>query len=680
MMFSDKPLEQFMSGNKSRYELHFHGLVQDAVTVEPSHAKQIYQESLIQPTSIYQLPLQLADFTGRQEELECITSVLRRATSGQEFQTPIAIVTGVAGVGKSVLAVQAAYQLQSEFPDAQLYVNLRGSEGQPLDPLDVLAGFLRIWGVEDRSMPQSLSERSQLYHSVIAGKRVLIILDNARDEFQIRPLLPQCSTCAVLMTTRRQIKGLEEATIVKLPVMSEPEARSLLENLIGADAIAAEPDATQQIMAQCNYLPLALRIIGGFLRQFPDWKLADYASKLKHEKQRLAKMQLSDLSVRPSLVLSYQSLDEPSARLFRLLGLLVGVNFTADVAPRLLEVEPIIAQQSFDTLVAWQLVTPVTPGRYRFHDVVRLFVRGQLAQEEPADVRQAARLRLSCWYLEKALIVDLAINPETRRQFVQSLVKDKKDKDKDEWSTERHSLLMALYWFEIERPNILASVEWAHQAEVWDVVVSLAQNLVNFFNTHGYWKDWERTHGLALAASRELGDRDKEAQTLINLGNVYSLASQWEKANQCYQQSLGIFKELSDRPGMAKTLNNLGNVYFQQQQNQNAIDCYQQSLSIFKELGDRNREGQTLANMGIYYARDNQPIPAVRLWQESLTKLHPNLPKFQRVAEWLKSIQGQSVETYSPAQTTQSQRLILYWGSAFILVISLIVSIVLLRG
>lgn len=664
-----------MSENKSRYELHFHGLVQDAVTVEPSQAKQIYQNTLTQPTSSYQLPLQLADFTGRQGELERLTGVLKQAISSPELQAAIALVTGVAGVGKSALAVQVAYELQSDFPDAQLYVNLRGSEGQPLDPLDVLAGFLRVWGVEDQSMPQSLSERSQLYHSVIAGKRVLIILDNARDEFQIRPLLPKCSTCAVLITTRRQINGLEEATIVELPVMSEPEARSLLENLIGAEVIAAEPDATQQIMTQCDYLPLALRITGGFLRQSPHWKLADYASKLEHERQRLAQMHLSDLSVRPSLILSYQSLDEASARLFRLLGLLVGVNFKAEVAPRVLEMESAIAQHSFDTLVAWQLVTPVSPGRYRFHDVVRLFARGQLAQQEPADVRQAARLRLSRWYLETAEMVDLAINPETRRQLVQSVVKGK-----EQAPTERRWLLTALYWFEIERPNILASVEWAHQAEAWDVVVSLAQNLVNFFNTHGYWGDWERTHGLALEASRELGDRDKEAQTLINLGNVYSLAGQWEKANQCYQQSLGIFNELSDRPGMAKTLSNLGNVYFQQQQNQNAIDCYQQSLSMFQELRDRYREGQTLANMGIFSAQNNQPEQAIQLWQDSLTKLHPNLPKFQRVAEWLQSIKGQSVETSSSTQTPQPQRLILYWGGAFILVMSLILSIIMLTG
>jgi tetratricopeptide (TPR) repeat protein len=664
-----------MSENQSRYELHFHGLVQDAVTVEPSQAQQIYQNSLTQPTSSYQLPLQLADFTGRQGELERLTGVLKQAISSPELQAAIALITGVAGVGKSALAVQVAHQLQSEFPDAQLYVNLRGSEGQPLDPLDVLAGLLRVWGIEDQSIPQSLSERSQLYHSVMAGKRVLLILDNARDEFQIRPLLPECSTCAVLITTRRQINGLEEATIVELPVMSEPEARSLLENIIGAEVIAAEPDATQHIITQCDYLPLALRITGGFLRQSPHWKLADYASKLEHERQRLAQMHLSDLSVRPSLVLSYQSLDEASARLFRLLGLLVGVNFKAEVAPRLLEVEPAIAQQAFDTLVAWQLVTPVSQGRYHFHDVVRLFARGQLAQQEPADVRQAARLRLSRWYLETAKVVDLAINPETRRSFVQSVVKGK-----DQAPTERRWLLTALYWFEIERPNILASVEWAHQAEAWDVVVSLAQNLVNFFNTHGYWGDWERTHGLALEASRELGDRDKEAQTLINLGNVYSLEGQWEKANQCYQQSLGIFNELSDRPGMAKTLSNLGNVYFQQQQNQNAIDCYQQSLSMFQELRDRYREGQTLANMGIFSAQNNQPEQAIQLWQDSLTKLHPNLPKFQRVAEWLQSIKGQSLETSSPTQTPQPQRLILYWGGVFILVMSLILSIIMLTG
>ena len=664
-----------MSGNKSRYELHFHGLVQDAVTVEPSQAKRIYQQTLTQPTSIYELPLPLADFIGRQGELEGITRVLRQATSGQKFQAAIALVTGVAGVGKSALAVQAAYQLQPEFPDAQLYVNLRGSEGQPLDALDVLAGFVRVLGVEDRSIPQSLSERSQLYDSLMAGKRVLIILDNARDEFQIRPLLPQCSTCAVLITTRRQINGLEEATIVELPVMSEPEARSLLENFIGAQVMAAEPDATQQILAQCDYLPLAVRITGGFLRQFPNSQLADYASKLEHERQRLAQMHLNDLSMRPSLILSYQSLDEASARLFRLLGLLVGVNFTAEVAVRLLEVESAIAQKSFDTLVAWQLLTPESPGRYRFHDVVRRFARGQLAQQEPADVRQAARLRLSRWYLERAEIFDLAINPETRRQFVQSLVKGK-----EQAPTERHWLLAALYWFEIERPNIVASVEWAHQAEAWDVVVSLAQNLVNFFNTHGYWGDWERTHGLALEASRELGDRDKEAQTLINLGNVYSLASQWEKANQCYQQSLGIFNELSDRPGTAKTLSNLGNVYFQQQQHQNARDCYQQSLSMFQELGDRYREGQTLANMGIFYAQDHQPAQAILLWQDSLTKLHPNLPKFQRVAEWLQSLKGQSVETSSPPQTLGLKRLILYWGGAFFLIISLIVSMIILTG
>lgn len=662
-----------MSGNKARYELHFHGLVQDEVTLEPSYTKQIYQESLTQPTSIYELPLPLPDFTGRQRELEQIIKVLGNTTLAQDAHGSIAIVTGVAGVGKSALALQVADQVKSEFPDAQLYINLRGSEGQPLEPLDVLAGFLRVWGIEEPSIPQSLSERSEVYHSVMADKRVLVILDNARDEFQVRPLLPQCSNCAVLITTRRPMNGLESATVLELPVMSEFEARSLLETFISPESITAEPEAIQKMITQCDSLPLGLRIIGGFLRQFPNWQLADYVTKLEEEGQRLAQMHLSDLSVRPSLVLSYQSLDETSARLFRLLGLLVGVNFTADIAFTLLEVEPIMAQASFDTLVKWQLVTPVSQGRYRFHDLVRLFARGLLAQQEPADVRQAARLRLSRWYLQRAKVVDLAINPETRRQLVQSVIKGK-----DILSTEHHWLLTALYWFEIERANILASVEWAHQAEAWDVVVSLAQTLVNFFNTHSYWRDWERTHGLALTASRELGDRQKEAQTLINLGNVYSLAGQWEKANQCYQQSLGIFQELSDRPGVGKTLNNLANVYFQQQHRQSAIDCYDKSLSIFQELGDRYREGQTLANMGIVYAQENQPAQAIQLWQDSLMKLNPNLPKFQRVTEWLHSIKGENIEISHSHQNLLSQRFRLYGVGVLLVAMSLLLFMIIL--
>ena len=656
-----------MTTDKSRYELHFHGCVPDAVAVDDHKITPIFEHRLTSSDCVYQLPQKLADFTGRQGECDRIIAQLRQAT--------ITVVTGIAGVGKSALAVHVADQLQSDFPDAQLYVNLRGTEGQPVAPSDVLAGFLRVWGVDDQSLPRSLTERAELYRSVIADKRVLIVLDNARDQFQVRPLLPGSGSCGVIITSRRSLSSLEEASILNLEAMSELEARSLLEKRIGVERTQAEPEAIREITNFCDRLPLALRITSGILSQAPELKLADYASKLRYERKRLLQMRFSDVDVRGSLVLSYQGLETLPARLFRLLGLLVGQTFEPDVAIALLESQPTIAYHSFHSLVERQLIEPASGGRYRFHDLVRLFARGQLAQEEPAEVRQASRLRLCRWYLETSGILDLALNPQTRRQLVLGLVKGK---DYNHQASDRHLLLTALNWFELERSHLLASVEWAYQAEDWELIIPLARNLVNFFNTYAYWADWERTNGLALEASRELGNRQGEAETLINLGNVYSLESNWEKASNCYEQSLGIFRELCDRSGIAKTLSNLGNVYFQQSYSQPAIDCYQESLAIFEELKDRYRAGQTLANMGILSAQQQDSHQAIIFWQNSLTKLHPDLPKSKRVLEWLQSIQGQTLTPSPPTRQLQHQGQIWYMVGGFLVLIVLIFSLLML--
>ncbi|HBB36335.1 MAG TPA: hypothetical protein DDZ80_02365 [Cyanobacteria bacterium UBA8803] len=660
-----------MVEDKPRYELHFHGLVQDSVVFDSSKVKQVFQGSWTRSTAVHQLSSDLADFTGRQTELDRLTAYLLQATASRGTGNSVAVVTGMAGVGKSALALHLAHELNPNFPDAQLYVNLRGTEGQPLEPLEVLAGFLRALGVDDPLIPQSLTERSELYRSLLSNKRALVLLDNARDEFQIRPLLPDCATCAVLVTTSRHLPALEEAMILDLPVMTDTEARSLLQKLVGVERTTAEPEATQQILDLCDRLPLAIRITGGILRTSPDWRLAYYASKLAERRQRLIQLRLGDLDVRTSLTLSYQELEALPARLFRLLGLLVGLNFVPGVAAALLESEPVIAEESFQTLVDRQLVELTSEGRYRFHDSVRLFARGQLAQEEPAEARQAARLRISRYYLETTEIWDLALNLETRRQLTLLLVKGK-----DQSFVERNLLLAALNWFEMERPNLLASVEWAHQAEAWTIVISLTRNLVNFFNTHNYWADWERTHWLALEASRELGTRQGEAQTLINLGNVYSLKSHWEKASNCYEQSLGIFSELSDRPGVAKSLSNLGNVYAQQGYWEKAINSYQESLSLFDELKDRYREGQTLANMGIVYAQQNDKDRAILFWQDSLTKLHPDLSKSKRVAEWLQSIKG-NLEVSLQANQIEPQRHVVYLlGGLIVMILALFLLII----
>jgi tetratricopeptide (TPR) repeat protein len=641
-----------MIGDRPRYELHFHSSVQSALMRDYNKITQIFQEkiALFPSEPLYQLPPNLADFIGRQKELERLRLEPVAAAPSGEVGSKICAITGVAGVGKSTLAIHVTHQLKSQFPDAQLYVNLRGAESQPLEPLEVLAGFLRIWGVNNSSMPEDLSERSALYRSLLSGKRVLVVLDNARDEAQIRPLLPDSSTCAVLVTTRRHIDALQGATVLNLTGMTEPEALELLQQLVGVDRIQAELEAAKNIINLCDRLPLAIRICGGTLRNKPQWQLEDYASKLAQERQRLIQLRLSDLDVRTALTPSYQELDVTTARLFRLLGLLPGANFAPSVAAILLESEPATAKESVEYLVNMQLLEPASVGRYRFHDLVRLFARGQLAQEEPAEARQAARLRTGRWYLETSEMMDLALNPETCRQIARVLVENNNQSLR---ATEQDLLLGALNWFETERTNLLTCIEWAYQAQVWEIVTPLARNLVNFFNTYACWSDWERTHLLALEATRKLGDRYREAQTLINLGNVHSLQSNWGKASECYKQSLSLFSELEDPLGMAKTLGNLGNVYSRQDYWGKASESYQQSLDIFRELKDNYGEAQTLTNMGILYIQQSDKENAVVLWQEALSKLPPDLPKSKRVVQWLQSIKGANTDASDQAGVVQ---------------------------
>ncbi|HEY9604387.1 MAG TPA: NB-ARC domain-containing protein [Allocoleopsis sp.] len=627
--------------------------------------------------------MDLTDFTGRQAECDRIMAWLREGAPSEQNAVPISVVTGIAGVGKSALAIHIAHQLQHDFPDAQLYVNLRGTEGQPVAPLDVLAVFLRAWGVDEQSIPDSLTHRAELYRSRLAGKRVLVLLDDAHNEEQVRPLLPNSSTCAVLVTTRRSLADLAESRVLDLTEMAPTDALELLEKQVGQERTQAEPEAAKKIIDLCDRLPLAIRIAGGTLQNKRDWRLEEYALSLAKERRRQEQLHSLNLAVRAALVLNYQELDARAAHLFRLLGLLTGPKFLPSVAVALLESDPVSAEESVTSLVKVKLLEPATDERYRLHDLVRLFAKEQLAQEELAQARQAARLRAGRWYLETSKMMNLALNPQTRRQLAQIL---SKSQAQPLAATEQNLWLGALNWFKLERTNLLACVDWADQAEAWDIVVGLAENLVNFFNTYAARTDWERTHLLALEATRKLAQsseshrdtsRQGEAQTLTNLGNLYSLQNHWEKASDCYEQSLGIFSELEERAGVAKALGNLANVYTQQGQWGKASECYKQSLLIFGELKDFYGEAQTLANMGIFYIKQNHEQKAAVLWREALTKLPSGSPKTKQVAQWLELIRpiAQEIQATSPRPP---QRRISYVIVGVIIIVAIALVVILL--
>jgi tetratricopeptide (TPR) repeat protein len=643
-----------MIEDKLRYELHFYASRQSAVVRNDRQVTQIFQDSLAQLTCnpLHQLPVDLPDFTGRQDERERLIMELaatpQREEVAQEANSSaaaIAAIAGMAGVGKSTLAIHVAHQLKQNFPDAQLYINLRGTESQPLDPMDVLAGFLRAWGIDEELMPDNLTDRSKLYRSVVSAKRVLVVLDNAHDSAQIRPLLPDSSSCAVLVTSRKRLAALGDATTLDLGVMKESEAMELFQRLVGVERTQAQLEAANTLVNLCGRFPLAIRLAGGTLRNHPEWRLEDYVHQLNRERQSLDQLRLSNLDIRASFASSFKQLDEISARLFRLLGLLQAQNFAPAIAAALLEFESVTAEQFISDLVDLQLLEPAREGRYRLHDLVRLFAKEQLAQEEPAEARQAARLRAARWYLEASEVMNLALKPETRHSLAQVSLEDKSQSPE---ATEQQWFLAALNWFQLERMNLLASVEWAYQAQAWETVVALVKNLVNFFTIHIDRTNWERTHLLALDASRRLGDspdgdsstsRQEEAQTLTNLGNAYTVQSAWEKACECYEQSLIIFGELEDHLGIAKTMGNLGIVCAQQGNWEKAGEYYEQSLVIFSELGDSCGEALTLTNMGVFHLKQGRTEEAGVLWQEALKKLSPELPQFQRLITRLERIQ-----------------------------------------
>ncbi|MCS7179397.1 MAG: tetratricopeptide repeat protein [Anaerolineae bacterium] len=582
------------------------------------------------PPALHSLPPDISDFVGRRTYLEEILGLL---TAEGPPAVVILAIAGMPGVGKSALAIHAAHHLRDRFPDAQLYADLRAAEGRPLNPSDVLAGFLRALGVDDQHIPKDLAGRSALYRSSLDGKRALILLDNACDEAQVRPLLPGSPTCAVLITSRRPLAALEGAHLQRLDVMSESEALELLERLVGTPRVQAEPDAARRIVALCGRLPLALRIAGGTLRGKPHWPLAEYAGALADERKRLERLKLGDLEVRASFALSYRDLSPEDARLFRLLGLVAGPDFAPGLAAAFLDATPEAAWEGIERLVDAQLVEPAGEGRYRLHDLPRLFARERLEKEEPPEAQEAACRRAARHLNELAGVWNACLTPSEARRTVAQEVAKERGREVEE--VEKAIMLDALAFFDRERENLLAAVEWAFGVGEWSLVVSLAGNLVPFFNLRALWADWEATCKRALEAARRGGDQHGEATTLMNLGSVYSRQGRWEEALEQYEQALETFRALGDRHGEAQTLTNLGSVYLQQGRWEEALEQYEQALEIFRALGDRHGEGQTLMNLGILHKRLGQEEKARALWREALGKLHPDSPEYRRVREWL---------------------------------------------
>jgi tetratricopeptide (TPR) repeat protein len=481
--------------------------------------------------------------------------------------------------------------------------------------------------VTDEALPTNLDEQAALYRSLLAARSALVVLDNASSADQLRPLLPASPTCLVLITSRDRLTGLvaqEGAQVLDLDVFAPEEAIELLARIAGRDRVEAEPEAAAEVARLCGYLPLAVRIVAARLVTRPTMSIATLGGRLADERHRLAELAAGDVEMRASFALSRQALSSGAARLFRRLGLIAGPDFAPGVSAALIDATPRKGEELLEALVDAHLVEVAsTPGRYRFHDLLRLYARERVQVEETEPDRQATLRRMFDWYLNSAEAAYWLLNPERAGRRLPP------DRPDPVFATH----VEALAWFEAERPSVVAAIHQAVDCGMYPVAWRLPDAMWIFFNFRNYWADWEETHEVGLNAAREAHNRRGEARMLENLGEVHRVANlsevtrirrfhrdlgRFEKPLGCFQQALTIYKEIGQRSDEAEVLINLGATYGTLGRFEQSVECNQQARAIFREVADRRREGVALNQLGWGYRELGRSVESVECYQQAL--------------------------------------------------------------
>jgi tetratricopeptide (TPR) repeat protein len=541
------------------------------------------------------LPQDLVGFTGRSAELERLRRALRH---GERAGDPVVIsaITGMAGIGKTQLAVHAAHVLHRDRPfDRILFVNLRGFHPDrtqpPADPAAVLDGFLRLLGVAGQQIPHDLSARIAAYRRRLAGTRTLVVLDNAADADQVGPLLPDTPGCPALVTSRRDLADLPRATHLVVDVFTPDEAVAMLTADTSAPPVGTDPGAPARIAHRCGYLPLALGLVSAHIRGTPGWTLTDHADRLdeRHHERRL------DSGVELALGLSYQQLPTAQRRMLRLLSSHPGQDLDAYAAAALAGTDLATARDQLRHLHRDHLLQQAAPGRYTLHDLVRAYAAGRAGDEDPPPQRRAALTRLFDLYLHTAYAGDLllyphrepvALAPAGAGVTVPPLV----------------DAGAAMAWFTAEHAVLLAVVERAAAAGFDRHTTGLAWTLTNFLNLRGHWRDQITVQSRALAAARRLGDRSGQAHIHRLLGRSHDMLGNPDDSRPHFRAALALFAEVDDQVGTATTHLNLARQDERQGRHREALGHDRRALALFRAVGDRAGEARALNNVGCLHA------------------------------------------------------------------------------
>jgi DNA-binding SARP family transcriptional activator/Tfp pilus assembly protein PilF len=547
-----------------------------------------------------QLPADIGDFTGRVDHVQALRDLL---TGPRRPDSPgavvVAAVIGAGGLGKTTLAVHAAHLLRANFPDGQLYANLVGANAHPLTPGDVLARFLRDLGMDPAHIPVDEEERAAQYRTQLTDRKVLIVLDDARDAAQVRPLLPGSASCAVLVTTRNRMPDLAGSRFVDLDVLDPAEARDLFTSIVGPARVKAEPGATNDVLTACAGLPLAIRIAGARLAARSRWTVSSLATRLSDERRRLDELKTGDLAVRACFEVSFASLSGHQAdgvdpaHAFRLLGMWQGRSIGLAAATALIgEPEEKVAD-ALEVLVDAQLLQSPAPDRYRFHDLLRTYAAGRANVEETRATRDDAIRRVLTWYLHTVDAVAHMVSPH-RYQFALAPLEPGCE------PLSFHTLDEALNWCEVERMNVVTATRQAAASGLHVLAWQVPVAAFGFFNRRTYWADWVETHQIALSSVRALGDKRGEALVLNYLGMAFA-RQRMDEAADYYGQALAICRQIGDLPGEAQTATNMADTYRRLGRYDEALDLLKRALEIRSQAANPYSEGVVLNNLGETY-------------------------------------------------------------------------------
>ncbi|MDQ3886966.1 MAG: tetratricopeptide repeat protein [Actinomycetota bacterium] len=564
----------------------------------------------------HQLPADTTHFVGRAAELRLLSKVMDTATA-DGGTVVISAVLGTPGVGKSALALRWAHQVRDGFPDGQLYVNLRGYDpDQPLSAADALARFLRALGVAGTEIPPELDERAALYRSLLDGRRILVVLDNASAVEQLRPLLPGTASCVVVVTSRDSLAGLvarHGAVRVDLDLLPLQDAIALLGVLIG-QRVRAEPEAAAALAEQCARLPLALRVAAELAVTRPATSLTELVAELADEQRRLELLDAGGdprTAVRAVFSWSYHHLPAKAARAFRLLGLHPGPDLDPFAAATLTDTSLEQAQHLLDLLARAHLVQRASPSRYGMHDLLRAYATHLAGVEDSEAQRRTALTRLFDHYLATAAAaMDALVPAETHRRPRPGSPATPSPPVADPAA--------ARTWLDAERSTLTAVC--AHTAaHGWPGhTTGLATTLFRYLEGAGHYPDALTISTHALHAARDAGDQTGEAHALSNLGAIYGRQGRYQQAAEHLHQSLALFCKIGDRAGEARAVGNLGAVYQRQGRYQQATEQHQQALTLAREIGHRVGEAYALDHLGTVLQRLGRHHHAAEQHQRAL--------------------------------------------------------------